>query len=124
MKKYFYLDESMMCKGKYAIHMNHDLFPFPTGIGGSYNVLVARVLNLSYPDYLRYARDRLGAELIGKGQKYVLAFFDNTKEVKALVNLLNKRMEYVMSEREDPFEYKEENGEIIRTPFNENESNT
>lgn len=124
MKKYFYLDESMMCKGKYTIQMNHDLFPFPTGIGGSYNVLVARILNLSYPQYLRYARDRLGAELIGKGQKYVVAFFDETKEVKALITLLNKRMEYIMSERYDPFEYKEEDGVVTRTPFSGNESNT
>lgn len=125
MKKYFYLDDTPICKDKYVIRMNHELFPFPTGITGSYNVLIARLLNLSYADYLRYARDRLGAELIGKGEKYVMAYYNNTETVKQFIKLLNKRMEYVISERNDPFEYwEEENGEIVRIPFEKNENNT
>lgn len=124
MKKYFYLDTTPICKDKYVIRMNHELFPFPTGITGSYNVLIARILNLSYANFLRYARDRLGADLIGKGEKYIVPYFDNTDAVKQLVKLLNKRMEYIISERNDPFEYwEEEDGNIIRIPFSKDEDN-
>ena len=76
MEKYFYLEESPIYKNKYIIRLNHDKFLFPTGTSGSYNVFIARVLNLSYADYLRYSRDRLGAELIGKQSRYVMAYYD------------------------------------------------
>ena len=50
MEKYFYLEESPIYKNKYIIRLNHDKFLFPTGTSGSYNILVARVWNLSYAD--------------------------------------------------------------------------
>ena len=127
MKKYFYLDESPFYKNKYMICLNHDLFLFPTGTTGSFNVFIARVLNLSYADFLRYCRDRLGAELIGKNKRYVIPYFDkNNESTSALIKLLNTRMEYIMNEHEYPFEYMEdENGSVVRTPFIKgNENNT
>ena len=96
MKKYFYLDESMMCKGKYAIHMNHDLFPFPTGIGGSYNVLVARVLNLSYPDYLKYCAS-IGAKLRGS-EGYAYPSWKERAAADKLCKKLNEEWEKVVKE--------------------------
>lgn len=120
MEKYFYLDESPIYKNKYIIRLNHDKFLFPTGTSGSYNVFIARVLNLSYADYLRYSRDRLGAELIGKQSRYVVAYYDKNQATEAFVKLLNKRMEYIMHEHSFPYEYKEENGEVKRTPFEQN----
>lgn len=117
--KYFYLDESPIYHNKYLIRLHHDEFLFKTATRGSYNVLVARVLNLSYPDYLRYCRDRLGAELIGKNGLYVTAYFDNTPEVKQLVQLLNKRMDYIMDIHKSPYTYKtEEDGTITRIKLN------
>lgn len=125
MKKYFYLDESPIYKNKYIIRLNHDKFLFPTGTSGSYNVFIARVLNLSYADYLRYSRDRLGAELIGKQSRYVMAYYDKNQTTEAFIKLLNKRMEYIMNEHSFPYEYKEENGEVKRIPFeNNNEDNS
>ena len=125
MEKYFYLDESPIYKNKYIIRLNHDKFLFPTGTSGSYNVFIARVLNLSYADYLRYSRDRLGAELVGKQSRYVVAYYDKNQTTEAFVKLLNKRMEYIMHEHNFPYEYKEENGEIKRIPFeNNNEGNS
>lgn len=124
MEKYFYLDESPIYKNKYIIRLNHDKFLFPTGTSGSYNVFIARVLNLSYADYLRYSRDRLGAELIGKQSRYVMAYYDKNQTTEAFIKLLNKRMEYIMNEHSFPYEYKEENGEVKRIPFeNNNEDN-
>ena len=120
MEKYFYLDESPVYKNKYIIRLNHDKFLFPTGTSGSYNVFIARVLNLSYADYLRYSRDRLGAELIGKQSRYVMAYYDKNQTTEAFVKLLNKRMEYIMHEHSFPYEYKEENGEVKRIPFEQN----
>lgn len=120
MEKYFYLDESPIYKNKYIIRLNHDKFLFPTGTSGSYNVFIARVLNLSYADYLRYSRDRLGAELIGKQSRYVVAYYDKNQATETFVKLLNKRMEYIMHEHSFPYEYKEENGEVKRIPFEQN----
>ena len=125
MQKYFYLEESPIYKNKYIIRLNHDKFLFPTGTSGSYNVFIARVLNLSYADYLRYSRDRLGAELIGKQSRYVMAYYDKNQTTEAFIKLLNKRMEYIMNEHNFPYEYKEENGEIKCIPFkNNNEDNS
>ena len=117
---YFYLDESPVYHNKFLIKSNIEKMPFPNGTLGSFSVLVARLLNLSYADYLRYARDRLGAELTGKNNKYVIAYFDDTKEVKALVKLLNKRMEYIMFEQEHPYELiQKEDGTWEKIPFME-----
>lgn len=120
MEKYFYLEESPIYKNKYIIRLNHDKLLFPTGTSGSYNVFIARVLNLSYADYLRYSRDRLGAELVGKQSRYVVAYYDKNQTTEAFVKLLNKRMEYIMHEHSFPYEYKEENGEVKRIPFKQN----
>lgn len=127
MKKYFYLDESPFYKNKYMICLNHDYFLFPTGTTGSFNVFIARVLNLSYADFLRYCRDRLGAELIGKNKRYVVPYFDkNNQSTSALIKLLNTRMEYIMHEHNFPFNYTEDkDGNVIRTPLNmSNESDS
>lgn len=126
MKKYFYLDESPFYKNKYMICLNHDLFLFPTGTTGSFNVFIARVLNLSYADFLRYCRDRLGAELIGKNKRYIVPYFENNQAVLAFIKLLNTRMEYIMHEHEFPFDYTEDkDGNVIRKPFKTpNEDNT
>ena len=120
MEKYFYLEESPIYKNKYIIRLNRDKLLFPTGTSGSYNVFIARVLNLSYADYLRYSRDRLGAELVGKQSRYVVAYYDKNQTTEAFVKLLNKRMEYIMHEHSFPYEYKEENGEVKRIPFEQN----
>ena len=117
MEKYFNLDTSPVYTNKYVIRVNTDGLPFPYGTSGSYNVLVARLLNLTYADYLRYARDRLGAELVGKRTKYVTPYFDRNETTLAFVKLLNKRMEYILNEQKFPYNYKEEDGSIERIPF-------
>lgn len=118
MKQFFFLDDSPLYKNKYVIRFNVDLDLFPHGTTGSYNVFFARLLNLSYAEYLRYCRDKLGAELVGKGSRYMVPYFDDTAEVKLLIKLLNVRMNYIINEREFPYDYKEEeDGNVIRTSF-------
>ena len=96
---------------------------FSKGASGSYDVFIAKLLGLSYPDYLRWARDRLGAELIGKNRKYITILFDNNETVQTLIKILNLRLEYIINEREFPYNYKEEDGKVERVPFEEDESN-
>lgn len=123
-EKFFFLEESPFYRDKYVIKLNHEKFLFPTGTEGSFNVIVARVLNLSYASYLRYARDKLGAELIGKGTRYVIPYFVKDNNSKALIDLLNSRMKYIMNEHDYPYEYvKKEDGIVERIPFKQNENN-
>lgn len=124
MRKFFYLEESPFYKNKYVVKMNHELFLFPHGTSGSYNVFMARVMNLSFADFLRYTRDRLGAELVGKNSRYVVPYFEKTATVLAFIKLLNTRMEYIMHEHEHPYDYVEDkDGNVTVVPFN-NESNS
>lgn len=123
MERYFYLEHSLIYQNKFVIRFDTCLFPYAAEIAGSYDILIARLLNLSYANYLRYARDRLGAQLIGINNRNITVLFDNSLEVKAFINLINKRLEYVINEREFPYDYKEENGEIELIPFDENENN-
>lgn len=122
-KEYFYLVADDSYANKFRICMNHEYFLFPTGTDGSYNVFISRVLNLSFAQTLRYMRDRLGAELVGKNCRYVMAYFENTKEVKAFVKMLNASMEYIMNVHNNPYVYiTKEDGTIEKVPMNFNEN--
>lgn len=102
-KKYFTFEECPSRTGKYLIRPIHENF-FLGPTTGSYNIICARVLNLSYAQYLRMCRDLLGAEIEGKGHKYPLAYFKLDKNLHQLVNLLNARAELIVWEREHPQE--------------------
>lgn len=116
--KFFFLDTSPLYKNKYVIRFNINENLFPYGTMGSYNVFPARLLNLSYAEYLRYCRDKLGAELVGKGTRYVTPYFDDNDEVRLLIKLLNTRMSYIINERDFPYEYHQEvDGSVTRTSF-------
>jgi len=101
MRKVFYLDESPHNPGKYMIRVNIDLIPFTTTIG-SLNLLPARLLNLSYAQYLRFCRDIVGAEIHGKNCLYPVAYFYRDPLSDQLVKLLNARTELVLWEDEHP----------------------
>lgn len=98
-KLYFIADETPYHPGKsmvWPVHSNLPLY----GTKGSYGLLAARLLNLSYANYLRMCRDLYGAEIIGKNTMYPIALFDNGSEkLKELVNLLNKRTECVLKNK-------------------------
>ena len=123
MERYFYLEYSPIYQDKMIIRFDNNFSLFTTETPGSYDIFISRLLNLSYANYLKYARDRLGAQLIGKNNRYITILFNNTPEVKAFVRLLNKRLEYIINEREFPYDYKEDDGKIELIPFDENEGN-
>lgn len=109
--KCFEYDESVTQPGKYIIRPIHDNFCLKH-TEGSYNVICARVMGLSYAQYLRMCRDCFGAELVGKGSLYPIAYFKKTNELLALVEHLNARANLILWERDHPdFE---EHSEFVR----------
>ena len=125
MKKYFKLESSPTYPEKYIITIDSLDFPMPNGITGSFGVLIARLMNLDYVTCLRYVRDVLGAEIIGKNSRYMSVYYDYTPDVLSFIRLLNARMAYVMNEQTHPYAYKKlDDGTIERVPFGElNENN-
>ena len=99
MKKYFYLEESINQPGKFLVKIDFDQLP-PMTTTGSYNLLPSRLLYLSYAEYLRFCRDELGAEIIGKKSMYPVAYFSDKKWVVGLIQNLNTRMAIVEQEKE------------------------
>ena len=91
---YFKAEESMAYSGKYMLVPIHDKLPL-TCTFGSYNILAARLLNLEYADYLRYCRDVVGAELIGKNSCYVIPYFSDRAKLNKLISELNSRVELI-----------------------------
>ena len=99
--KCFEREESASYPGKYLIKPIYDNFHL-TGTEGSYNVICARVMGLTYAQYLRMCRDRFGAEIIGKGHLYPIAYFKLSQELLNLVEELNARANFILWEREHP----------------------
>lgn len=99
--KIFYREESPYYPGKYRIAMSLDEF-YCDYTEGSYNVIQARLFGLSYPQFLRMCRDCFGAEIIGKGSMYPVAYFKFSKQLNDLIDGLNARANIVLWEREHP----------------------
>lgn len=90
----FYVEESPIMAGKYLIRPNHDKLRLEH-TNGSFNIITARCLGLTYANYLRLCRDRYGATIIGKGHKYPVAYF-NKVPAEELVKTLNQRAKEIL----------------------------
>lgn len=96
---YFIAEESPYTN-KYIIRPNFPILPL-TSTKGSFNILAARIMNLSYASYLRMCRDLYGAEIIGKNHRYCVAYFESQRAAQPLIDELNKRTKILMKEREN-----------------------
>lgn len=99
----FILEESASCPGKWLIspiHENFHLDSLPNG--GSCNIICARLLGLSYAQYLRFCRDLLKGELHGKQSLYPIVYLPNSAAVRQFIKLLNNLANMVLWEREHP----------------------
>lgn len=71
---------------------------------GSYNVLKARILNLTYGDFLSFSLQN-GATLKGRDGGYIVEFFQKQQDAEKMCALLNKNfnkiLEYIESEKEE-----------------------
>jgi hypothetical protein len=99
--EYFTLEESASRPGRYILRINFDKLP-PMSTEGSYNILPACLLNLTYAQYLRFCRDIVGGEIGGKNSIYPVSYFTKSMTTNAFVRLLNSRMNLIMWEREHP----------------------
>lgn len=92
--KYFKIEESVYHPGKYLLTPIHEKLNLKKTIG-SYNVFPARLLNLTYANYLRYCRDAVGAELIGKKCYYVVPYFNDLSKLKEFIKELDSRVDMI-----------------------------
>ena len=99
--KVFYRDESATQPGKYMIRADLEKF-YLHSTKGSYNIIGARLMGLTYAEYLRMCRDVYGAEIIGKGSTYPYPVFKLSKGLEDLIKQLNARANLVLWEREHP----------------------
>lgn len=92
MKKYFIWGE---CSNRgVQIGPNWDLWlkdsePKDFYFEGSMRVIPARLMGLSYPDYLRWCKQEFGARLVGKKSLYTGAIFDKPND--EFLNIINER---------------------------------
>lgn len=109
---YFSLEESFI-KNKFLLRVNCDNFPIRTSIKGSFNILPARLLGLTFANYIRFCRDVLGAEVFGKNSYYPTIYFPFTKEVNQFIKLLNTLAKNAIFENEHPYSLRiNKNGEL------------
>lgn len=89
-KKYFSLESNPYQTGYYSIRPNHEELKLEN-TKGSFNIFCARLLGLSYAEYLRFCRDVLDANLVGKGSVYVVAYLKKNAITNQFLRLLNAR---------------------------------
>lgn len=98
MKNYFYFESRPNEPNQYLIRVNFERLPLHY-TEGSFNLLPARLLNISYANYCRLCRDECNAIIQGKNSLYPIVIFDSKKSSENLLKLLNQRMEEVIKER-------------------------
>lgn len=77
--------------GTYMIGNSKDFYRTIGWADGEYKVVGARILGLSYPSYLRLARDKYNGTIGGVNQKYLTLTFKNYEDCNNFCNLLNQR---------------------------------
>lgn len=91
--KAFYLDPLPWVEGYSNLQNNFDTIKMPQ-LKTSYHFLAARLLNMTYEEYLVFCRECLGAKVYRKsGAKYATIYFPETTDTKRFINLLNKKFE-------------------------------
>lgn len=97
MEKYFYFED---CSIPHYLILRPDFNLLPLKYTeGSYGVLPARLMNLSYAQYCRMCRDLLGAKVIGKNSPYPTVYFEDNGQSRKFLDLLNKRVKLIFTEK-------------------------
>jgi hypothetical protein len=100
-EKIFYRDECISHPGKYIIRADHEKFHLDS-TEGSFAIIGARLVGLTYAQFLRMCRDEYGAEIMGKGSMYPIAYFELSNKLVELIDYLNALANLVLWEREHP----------------------
>ena len=94
MKKFFNVVEHD--KTFWILLTDRDKLPFKIA-RGSFAVFGARVMGISYADYLRVARDTYGATLKGI-TGWIVFFFTDKKDAQRMCDDLNLRLHSILME--------------------------
>lgn len=94
--KYFDLD-LVPGTNNYGICINIYDLPFPNGLtyGGSLNVIMARLLGLTWVDFLKYCRDELNATIVGRNSLYPSIYFKKDKKTIEFIDELNNKVKKI-----------------------------
>lgn len=99
MINYFILEDSPYYLGHKTIRINDSKFNIGS-TSGSRNVLMARLMNLSWGQFLRLCRDVYDAELVGKNSMYIIPYFSSSTDGgKKLCKELNERLEKILKDK-------------------------
>ena len=99
MKKYFYVEESAIGNG-YLVKPSFDLLPLHYTMG-SFSIVPARLLNISYANFLRLCRDDFNGKIKGKNYTYPMVYFAQESDAQKLSAFLNERADSCV--RQDTF---------------------
>lgn len=95
MKQYFRVEESAYHAPNSILIIDDTLLDLH-GAPQSLHIICARVLGISYPTFLRLARDQFGATLFGK-RGFPIALFPDKNKAHQLADLLNKQTDLILS---------------------------
>lgn len=94
-QKWFTYETSISNPSKAIIvPTDYEKFPFDTREGGSYAVAPARVLGLSYPNYLRFLLTMFPdeVEIIGKNRLYPVVYWERGHILNLFLKVLNGKL--------------------------------
>lgn len=92
---YFTLEETPFNPKKYLIKPSFEKLPL-YNTEGSYTIIMARLFNISFANFLRLCRDEYEAELVGKNTLYPIPYFKNFDKAKELIKELEKRADILL----------------------------
>lgn len=93
---YYNIEQSpYSTKGEYFIQLKEIAIKYFTPMEGSFSVLNARLMGLTFPQYLRYVSAKYNARIIGRCN-YPIIYFENEQDAISLAKELDKRLLYVL----------------------------
>lgn len=98
---YFYVEESP--KNRFVILINYRNTPIKSIEKGTAFKIAALLYDLSYPNFLRLARDVYGGVVMGVKCLYPVLYFNKKEQAEALTEDLNNRMASIMPKWEEKF---------------------
>lgn len=91
MNELFYPDESPYYKGYFSVRIPDKLYDLCKGAPSSRAIVDARLLGMTYPDYLLFVQQNFNAILCGK-KGYIVALYKNPKPYMDFINEIYKKI--------------------------------
>lgn len=92
----YFMPEFLPWDDEYVVDITKEVYEFFGKTNGSFTVLYARLLGLSYANMLRYLEDHYDAKVMGKDGMYCVIRFPSEKKCLQFCNLLTLRWTQLM----------------------------